>query len=80
MFKERQKKEATLPTPKTSRDRIYNPSLFRYEEEDLIKTEDIDIRVDENKDRSVELPIKEKRLDNFVPKNKVIKKVKKSLR
>ena len=80
MFKERQKKEATLPTPKISRGRVYNPSFFGYEEEDLIRTEDIDIGVDEDKNGSAELFIKEKRLVNFVPENRAIKEVKESLR
>jgi hypothetical protein len=78
VFKERQKKEATLPASKTSRGDIYNPSLFGREEEDVARTEDIDI--DEDKNGSAHLPIKGKRLVNFVLKNRITKESKELLR
>jgi hypothetical protein len=78
VFKERQKKKATLPTPKISRGSIYNSSLFGREEEDVARAEDINI--DEDKDGSAYLFIKGKRLVNFVLKNKAAKESKKSLR
>jgi hypothetical protein len=75
VFRERQKKEATLPTPKTSRGGIYNSSLFRREEEDIIKAEDVDIKIDKDKDENAGLPAKEKKSVNFVPKNRIIKEL-----
>jgi hypothetical protein len=73
VFRERQKKEATLPTPKTSRDGVYNPSLFEREKEDMVRAEDIDIRIDEDENENAGLPAKEKKSVNFVPENRIIK-------
>jgi hypothetical protein len=78
VFKERQKKEATLPALKTSRGSIYNPSLFGREKEDVARAEDIDI--DEDKDGSTYLLIKGKRSVNFVLKNRAAKESKELLR
>jgi hypothetical protein len=80
VFRERQKKEATLPTPKISRGEVYNSSLFRREEEDIIRAEDIDIRIDEDKDENTGLSAKKKKSVNFVPENRIIKESKDSIR
>jgi hypothetical protein len=75
VFRERQKKKATLPTPKISRDGMYNLSLFKREKEDIIRAEDVDIRIDKDEDKNAGLPAKEKKLINFVPENKIIKEL-----
>jgi hypothetical protein len=75
VFRERQKKEATLPTPKTSRGGMYNPSLFKREEEDMIRAEGVDIGINKDEDENAGLPTKKKKSVNFVPKNKIIKEL-----
>jgi hypothetical protein len=52
--------------------------LFGYEEKDVIRAENIDIN--ENKNGNTNLLIKEKRLVNFVLKNKITKESKELLR
>jgi hypothetical protein len=54
---------------------VYNPSLFEREKEDIVRTEDIDIEINEDKDENTRLPAKEKKSVNFVPKNKIIKEL-----
>jgi hypothetical protein len=59
---------------------MYNSSLFRREEEDIIRAEDIDIKIDKNKNKNTRLPAKEKKLVNFVFKNRIIKELKDLIR
>jgi hypothetical protein len=75
VFRERQKKEATLPTPKISRGEVYNSSLFRREEEDIIRAEDINMGIDKDENENTGLPAKEKKSVNFVPENRIIKEL-----
>jgi hypothetical protein len=80
VFRERQKKEATLPTPKTSRGGVYNPSLFGREEEDMARAEDVDMGINEDEDENAGLPAKKKKSVNFVPENRIMKELMDSIR
>jgi hypothetical protein len=52
---------------------VYNPFLFRREEEDMARTEDIDMGINKDENKNAELPAKKKKSVNFVPKNRIIK-------
>jgi hypothetical protein len=46
----------------------------------VARAEDVDIGMNESKNESAEFPIKKKRSVNFMPENRIIKELKKSLR
>jgi hypothetical protein len=59
---------------------VYNSSLFRREEEDIVRAEDINIGIDKDKNENTRLPTKKKKLINFVFKNRIIKELKDLIR